>query len=111
MKKIIFLSFVLLVFLGLFCSCGKKDRDKIFRNPATEIYNNYANISLKDIEEDIKRKKDKFDEIGRQFIGTNKKYTSEYYKAEEDYNISIAYLNERKMEEYQQQQTIRKNAE
>jgi hypothetical protein len=57
-------------------------------------------MELKDIEEDIKRKKDKFDEIGRQFRDTDKKYTSEYYKAEEDYKMSIAYLNKRKMEEF-----------
>jgi hypothetical protein len=66
---------------------------------AAEIYNNYASMSLADIEEDVKRKEDKFDEIDRQFRGTNKKYTSEYYKAEEDYKISLAYLNKRKAEE------------
>jgi hypothetical protein len=60
---------------------------------ASEIYNNYASMSLKDIKEDFKRKKDKFDEIAKQFRGTNKKYTSEHYKAEEDFKMSRAYLN------------------
>jgi hypothetical protein len=102
MKKIIFLSFVLLVFLGLFCSCDKKSRDKVFRSPAADIDNKYANMSLADIEKDVKQKKDKFDEIAKQFRGTNKTYTSEYYKAEEDYNMSLAYLNKIRMDEYQQ---------
>jgi hypothetical protein len=31
MRKTIFLSFVLFVFLGLFCSCSKENRNKIFR--------------------------------------------------------------------------------
>ncbi|MDR2644576.1 MAG: hypothetical protein LBB44_01130 [Endomicrobium sp.] len=99
MRKIIFLSFVFLVFLGLFCSCGKKDRDKIFRNPADGIEVKYKNMSLAEIEEDVKRKKDRFNEIAMQFIGTNKTYTSEYYKAEEDLNMSLVYLNKRKAEE------------
>jgi hypothetical protein len=99
MRKIIFLSFVLLVFLGLFCSCGKKDRDKIFRNPAADIDKNYANMSLDKIEEDIEKKKNRLNEIGKQFRGTNKTYTSEYYKAEEDFKMSQAYLNKRKAEE------------
>lgn len=98
-EKDYFLSFVLLVFLGLFCSCSKKERYKVFCNPADDIHNNYANMSLAEIEKDVKRKKDRFNEIGKQFTGTDKKYTREYYEAEEDYKMSQVYLNKRKAEE------------